>query len=293
MFVQGGATFDAGTLRVDNTNNRVGVNTTNPQAALDVQATTGTAMRITNTGTGTSFLVEDSTSTDSTPFVIDSAGFVGIGTSSPLDMLHVQVPSGPVNAMRITNSGTGYSLLVEDSATTDSTPFIIDASGNVGVGKTPITLLDVNGTARALDYNIGASTKSMPRGIVAYNSTTTPDSTITTEEIQITGSSFTAVAGRYYRITYFEPYMSSSASCIFTMRIRQTNIAGTVLQTANVGNTFGNIFFGVGGICQVVSTFSAGTVNVVATLASSAGTGQTGRNSTTVASLLVEDIGTL
>jgi hypothetical protein len=50
---------------------------------LDVQATTGTAMRITNTGSGNSFLVEDSTSTDTTPFVIDATGRVGIGTTSP------------------------------------------------------------------------------------------------------------------------------------------------------------------------------------------------------------------
>jgi hypothetical protein len=136
-----------------------------------------------------------------------------------------------------------------------------------------------------------AQQNRFPRGVMAYTASTTPDATITAEEVQITGSSFTAVANRYYRITYFEPYMSSTASCIFTMKIRQTNLAGTTINSNNVGNTFGNVFFGVGGICQAVTTFSAGTVNVVATLASSAGTGQTGRSSTIYAFLLVEDIG--
>jgi hypothetical protein len=45
---------------------------------LDVQATTGVAMRITNTGTGNSFLVEDA-SPDTSPFVIDASGNDGIG----------------------------------------------------------------------------------------------------------------------------------------------------------------------------------------------------------------------
>jgi hypothetical protein len=56
---------------------------------LDVQATTGTAMRITNTGTGDSFLVEDSTSTDTSPFVINNNGRVGIGATSPSQQLEV------------------------------------------------------------------------------------------------------------------------------------------------------------------------------------------------------------
>jgi hypothetical protein len=74
-------TVDTNTLKVNSLDNRVGIGTASPQAVLDVQATTGVAMRITNTGTGNSFVVEDSASTDSTPFVIDSGGNVGIGGS--------------------------------------------------------------------------------------------------------------------------------------------------------------------------------------------------------------------
>lgn len=42
-------------------------------------------------------------------------------------------------ALRITQTGTGPALRVEDAANPDSTPFIIDASGNVGVGTTTTT----------------------------------------------------------------------------------------------------------------------------------------------------------
>jgi len=45
-----------------------------------VTSASGTAFKITNTGTGNSFVVEDSASTDSTPFVISANGRIGIGT---------------------------------------------------------------------------------------------------------------------------------------------------------------------------------------------------------------------
>jgi hypothetical protein len=50
----------------------------------------GDALRITQTGTGNALVVEDSASPDSTPFVIDASGNVGIGTPTPLDFLHVE-----------------------------------------------------------------------------------------------------------------------------------------------------------------------------------------------------------
>lgn len=44
--------------------------------------------------------------------------------------------SGTATALRITNTGTGNSLVVEDSANPDSTPFVIDADGNLISGNT-------------------------------------------------------------------------------------------------------------------------------------------------------------
>jgi hypothetical protein len=57
----------------------VGIASTSPYAKLSV----------TNTGSGPSFVVEDSTSPDTTPFIIDASGNVGIGTTSPYQTLSV------------------------------------------------------------------------------------------------------------------------------------------------------------------------------------------------------------
>lgn len=52
------------------------------------------------------------------------------------------------NALRITQTGTGNALLVEDSANPDSTPFVITGAGDVGIGiSTPSTALEVVGQA--------------------------------------------------------------------------------------------------------------------------------------------------
>jgi len=43
------------------------------------------------------------------------------------------------DALRITQIGAGNALLVEDSANPDTSPFVIDAAGKVGIGATSIT----------------------------------------------------------------------------------------------------------------------------------------------------------
>jgi len=137
-----------------------------------------------------------------------------------------------------------------------------------------------------------AQQNRFPRGVMAYTPITASDATVTVEEVQIGSTTFTAVASRYYRITYYEPFLSSTASTVFTMRIRQgTTIAGTQLQNASVLNTVGSVFFGTEGICIAIATFSAGTVNLVGTLQSSAGTGNASGGGPPYRFLLVEDIG--
>ncbi len=52
--------------------------------------------------------------------------------------------------VRITQTGTGNALVVEDSGNPDATPFVITGIGSVGIGtNTPVTHLDVHGTIRA------------------------------------------------------------------------------------------------------------------------------------------------
>jgi len=286
---------DSGTLYVDAVNNRVGVNNSSPTiASLDVIGGIGTRI---------------STSNDA----ISLSGGLGGGgynalliptTLTALRVITIPDATGTVittgNLSSITSTGTLSSLTVTGDVTVDTNTLKVDSTNNrVGVGTaSPASgyQLDVEGAVRATNYFVGTNTttKSMPRGIVAYNTATASDATITSEELQITGSSFTAVSGRSYKITYVENGLSCNTSnAVFSMRIRQTNIAGTVLQTASVLNTVGNVFFGTSGICTGIATFSSGTVNLVATLQCSTGTGNAGRTSTQYAFLLVEDLGTL
>ena len=53
------------------------------------------------------------------------------------------------NIVRITQTGTGNALVVEDSTNPDTTPFVITGIGSVGIGTDdPINHLDVHGTIR-------------------------------------------------------------------------------------------------------------------------------------------------
>jgi hypothetical protein len=62
----------------------------------------------------------------------------------------VSTPAGTTNAaLRVTQLGTGNALVVEDSTTPDSTAFVIDQHGKVGIGVAPDTFaalkVDSNG----------------------------------------------------------------------------------------------------------------------------------------------------
>ena len=124
-----------------------------------------------------------------------------------------------------------------------------------------------------------------PWGIINLKQTTTSDNSITsTEEVQITSDSFTAVANRYYRITYSEPLPSAGSGYSMTMRIRLTGVSGTILYengflVAEAKNL------------SIVTTLTAGSTTIVGTLKTDTGNGTAARASTQPAQLIIEDIG--
>ena len=73
---------------------------------------------------------------------------------------YVMVVNASTDALRITQTGSGNALVVEDSTNPDATPFVVDASGNVGIGtSSPGTKLDVSGNEYVSGY-IRAGTSS-------------------------------------------------------------------------------------------------------------------------------------
>lgn len=100
-------------------------------SGLVVEATTSSELvRITQKGTGAALLVEDSTNPDSTPFIIDASGNVGIGQSSPSAKLDI--------------SGAA---VISGDLTVDTTTLKVDSTNNrVGIGTvSPLVALDVVG----------------------------------------------------------------------------------------------------------------------------------------------------
>jgi hypothetical protein len=141
------------------------------------------------------------------------------------------------------------------------------------------------------DFTTGAvytasQANRFPRGIMAFASVTTSDTTITSEEVQVTSASFTAVANRYYKITYVEPNITGGTGYMIP-RIRLTNLAGT--QLTRFDQTTGATEQNVNAVWA--GTLSAGSTVIVATLTSSAGTGSAVRTATSPALLIVEDLG--
>jgi hypothetical protein len=95
--------------------------------------------------TGTGALVFGTSPTLTTPVI-------GSATGTSLDLT---VASGTTVPLTIQNNGTGNSFVVNDVAS-DTTPFIVDASGNVGIGTTsPTAKLDVNGSIKSDNMQTG------------------------------------------------------------------------------------------------------------------------------------------
>ena len=123
-----------------------------------------------------------------------------------------------------------------------------------------------------------------PRGVMQYAQHTS-NVAFTTETTILTATAFTAIADRYYQITYFEPSLTNTAIGETTLKIKQ---GATILQQGLIRN--GAATTGYVGSISVVKTFTAGSVTITATAQSTA-TGSAQASATQPGYLLIEDIG--
>jgi len=129
---------------------------------------------------------------------------------------------------------------------------------------------------------------NIPWGLVAYTKTSTSNGSYnTTEAVSITSSTFTAVANRYYKVTYVEGTVYSSSTTGTYGRVRLDTLTGT---TVAMSYTTTNASASNHMIAEGLFTTTAGSRVVVGTMQIDSGTGTLYRVNIG-ASIYVEDIG--
>jgi hypothetical protein len=86
--------------------------------------------------------------------------------------------SSTLPALRVTQTGAGVSLLIDDSTNPDSTPFVIDASGNVITGNTAALTTFNNSAATPRIQEIGITTNDATLGLALFSATDADSPTV-------------------------------------------------------------------------------------------------------------------
>ena len=187
-------------------------------------------------------------------------------------------PTAPYTGQIIYETDTGY-LRVWDGSSWDYLSKKQDIS-------TWFNATSGSSSGESSSINISTKPWNLPWGLVSFGTFTSGSSVssffTTTNMPTVT---FTAVANRYYKITWYEPEVVANGYNY--LELRQTNATGTLLSRAWADVS------GEGVAMTIMAgplTFSAGSVTLV-TVLNTSGNGFCTRGASEVARLIVEDIG--
>lgn len=130
-------------------------NTFTANQIIEVTDNTNAALRITQLGTADAIRVEDSSNPDSTPFIVDASGNVGIGPTTTNGRLHVERAA----------ASAGWIVNAKTAGVSNESGFYMDASNNVEVSArngsgTLNVALRSSGDSFLLGGNVGIGTAS-------------------------------------------------------------------------------------------------------------------------------------
>ena len=205
----------------DTTKNDV-ANTFSANQTISVTDNTNAALSVTQLGTGNALIVNDEGS-ETTPFVIDASGKVGIGTNSPQDNLHIV--ESTTRQLRIEGNAPslyfketdgsadqnyqlrldGGAFLIQtnnDAFTAATTKLKIDSSGNLLVNTDSVTtggstgkcVVQFNGTTgngiKINDFDTGSGTDNVNILFQRNNSTVGKINTTSTTTSLVSSSDY-------------------------------------------------------------------------------------------------------
>jgi len=144
-----GLTVDTDTLHVDATNNRVGIGTSSPVTALEIQTTNKLGSTFTGTTNGEGLTVTQSDYTAGNYVSLVEAAYDDSGDASPNVRIGAMFNSGGSNLAFGTSNSYGSGIT--------NTAMFIDINGNVGIGTTsPNAPLDTVSNVNAVAMRVRA-----------------------------------------------------------------------------------------------------------------------------------------
>ncbi len=208
--------------------------------------TTDTTFEITQAGTATAFRVnDDGTFSDSTPFVVDASGKLGVGTTSPLGKIHV-VGSGS-SGITIPNADEGL-ILTSSSGTSGKNRLYFENTGSTSGQR--VFFVD-NGTTD---------------GILSFNSTNDAGTAFNTANILTLKASggvgvgvITPQAPLHVRVGTDQNFtISTSASQVRLSALNDAGTANTALRfQANDYHFINNL-----GAAEILTILNSGNVGI-------------------------------